>query len=89
MNTPTADSTGRSAELQFALCPRCFRAVPRHSGEHYCSNDGLRLLLACPACAAPIRSPVARYCTQCGANLTEPPAEAGAALDKGLRLPVG
>jgi hypothetical protein len=50
----------------YRLCPRCLRAVPSASGEDFCSNDGQRLLEACPGCQRRITSPFARYCTGCG-----------------------
>jgi predicted amidophosphoribosyltransferase len=53
----------------YQLCPRCFRAVPSSSEEHYCPNDGTRLLAACPHCQAAIVSPYARFCTTCGKSL--------------------
>ncbi|PNY82020.1 double zinc ribbon domain-containing protein [Deinococcus koreensis] len=55
----------------YRLCPRCGRTLPSHSQEHYCSNDGARLLSGCPQCHAPITSPYARYCTRCGHALTQ------------------
>ena len=54
------------AATTFHLCPSCFRAVPAAAGEHYCPNDGTALLSACPACDAPIASPYAMYCIECG-----------------------
>ena len=50
----------------FRLCPRCSRAVPLRSGEHYCINDGTPLLEACPSCHSRITSPHARHCANCG-----------------------
>jgi hypothetical protein len=58
--------------LEYALCPRCLRAVPRSTGERHCLNDGARLVAACPACAAGIPSPYARFCGRCGAALFAP-----------------
>lgn len=55
----------------YRLCPRCGRTLPSSSREHYCSDDGARLLGDCPACHAPITSPYARYCTRCGHALTQ------------------
>lgn len=60
---------GDDPGVTFKRCPRCGRAVPSHSGEHFCPNDGARLLTACPACGAPIASPYAHFCTRCGASL--------------------
>ncbi|MDB5046343.1 MAG: hypothetical protein JWQ08_2393 [Deinococcus sp.] len=57
--------TGGSV-LTYRLCPRCLRAVPGHSAEHFCVNDGEKLLDACPACHAPILSPYAQFCAGCG-----------------------
>lgn len=59
-----------SADLHFALCPNCDRAVPRASGEHFCPNEGARYVTACPACESPIFSPHARFCVRCGSSLT-------------------
>ncbi len=50
----------------YRLCPECFRAIPAHSPERYCINDGNWLLEACPLCGAPITSPYARFCSGCG-----------------------
>ncbi len=52
--------------LFFRLCPRCFRAMPGDSNEHYCINDGTPMLEACPACKTRITSPYARFCGCCG-----------------------
>jgi hypothetical protein len=57
---------GKSVEATYRLCPGCLRAVPSASGEHFCSNDGQRLLEACPSCGRHITSPFARFCTGCG-----------------------
>jgi NMD protein affecting ribosome stability and mRNA decay len=57
------------AELRFRLCPRCARAVPTHSSERYCINDGAWLLERCPLCGAAITSPYARFCAACGLGL--------------------
>ena len=53
-------------ETLYRLCPRCFRAVPVHSGEHFCANDGQKLLKRCPKCQTPIKSPYFRFCVRCG-----------------------
>jgi Double zinc ribbon len=58
--------------LSYRLCPRCSRAVPAHSAERYCVNDGTRLLDACPVCGAAITSPYSRYCAGCGRSLAAP-----------------
>jgi hypothetical protein len=58
--------------VSYLLCPRCLRAVPRESGERFCPNDGIRLLLACPKCNHPITSPFNHYCTQCGHSFQTP-----------------
>ncbi|WP_169730639.1 zinc ribbon domain-containing protein [Calidithermus chliarophilus] len=50
----------------YRICPRCARAVPLASSERYCTNDGTRLLEACPGCGARITSPYARFCGRCG-----------------------
>lgn len=54
------------SDATYRLCPRCLRAVPSESEEHYCPNDGTKMISGCPSCHAPIRSPYARYCTKCG-----------------------
>jgi DNA-directed RNA polymerase subunit RPC12/RpoP len=54
------------AGIFYRICPRCARAVPLASEERYCTNDGVRLLEACPACGARIPSPYARFCGRCG-----------------------
>lgn len=54
------------ARLRYRLCPRCARAVPAVSGEHYCINDGTWLLDHCPLCGANITSPYAHFCATCG-----------------------
>lgn len=53
-------------EIFYRICPRCFRGVPAGSSEHYCTNDGTRLIEACPNCKAHISSPYARFCAECG-----------------------
>ncbi|GGR24104.1 hypothetical protein [Deinococcus ruber] len=58
--------------LRYRLCPKCARAVPISSPEHYCINDGSWLLEACPLCSAPIFSPYACYCASCGEALRAP-----------------
>ena len=65
------------ADVSYRLCPRCGRAVPAASSERYCINDGARLLDACPTCQAPIVSPYARHCGQCGVNLAPLPLTGG------------
>ncbi|WP_119276366.1 double zinc ribbon domain-containing protein [Calidithermus roseus] len=54
------------AGVFYRICPRCARAVPVRSAEHYCTNDGVRMLEACPSCGARITSPYARFCGRCG-----------------------
>lgn len=54
--------------VRYHQCPRCFRAISASLGEAFCPNDGRSLLKACPGCAAPIRTPYARYCVKCGLN---------------------
>jgi hypothetical protein len=59
----------------FRVCPKCLRAVPEHSPERYCINDGTRLLEACPKCDTPIANPYGRHCAACGHHLSaEDPA---------------
>jgi uncharacterized Zn finger protein (UPF0148 family) len=53
----------------YHLCPTCLRATPALAGELFCPNDGARMLVACPACATPLTSPYARYCSACGTQL--------------------
>lgn len=60
----------KPAGTAFKLCPLCGRALPLHSQEQFCSNDGALLMTACPACRAPIVSPYAHYCPRCGQALT-------------------
>lgn len=55
--------------LTYHLCPTCGRATPADLAEQHCPNDGSRLLTACPGCHAPITTPYARYCTNCGREL--------------------
>lgn len=62
------DSVGWTP-LRYRLCPSCARAVPVSSPEHYCINDGNWLIDACPLCSAPISSPYARFCANCGESL--------------------
>lgn len=57
----------------YRVCPRCFRAVPLTSDERYCTNDGERMLEACPRCGARIVSPYARFCGRCGLEFTKVP----------------
>jgi hypothetical protein len=59
------DWPGRKT-LRFRLCVRCFRAVPASTSEHYCINDGIPMLEACPLCSAAITRPYARFCAACG-----------------------
>jgi hypothetical protein len=54
----------------YRLCPRCMRTVHASSNEHYCINDGSRMLEACPVCSTKIGSPYARYCATCGCEMT-------------------
>jgi NMD protein affecting ribosome stability and mRNA decay len=54
----------------YRLCPRCTRTVHASSYEHYCINDGSRMLEACPVCGTQITSPYARYCAACGFKMT-------------------
>jgi|GEM_PF-911956 len=61
-----ANAANWKANPVYRLCPRCFRAVPAHSSEYYCCNDGEKLLEGCPRCHTPIHSPFARFCTLCG-----------------------
>ena len=65
-----SSSSLAQGELAFALCPKCYRTVPRASGERYCPNDGSPYVTACQACAKTITSPQARYCVRCGHLLT-------------------
>lgn len=58
----------------YALCPRCWRAVPVQLGERYCVNDGTPLLLTCSRCGRAIHSPYARYCASCGRPFDGPSA---------------
>lgn len=58
----------------YALCPRCWRAVPITLAEHYCVNDGALLLQACGRCAQPIYSPYTRFCSACGRSYGDPSA---------------
>jgi predicted RNA-binding Zn-ribbon protein involved in translation (DUF1610 family) len=55
-----------SSQARFRLCPVCTRAVPIESQEHYCINDGARMLERCPKCQAGIHSPYTRHCSSCG-----------------------
>jgi hypothetical protein len=55
---------------KYRLCPRCTRTVHAASNEHYCINDGSRMLEACPACDTQITSPYVRYCAACGFKMT-------------------
>jgi hypothetical protein len=57
--------------MSFRVCPKCLRAVPEHSLERYCVNDGTRLLEACPKCETAITNPYGRHCAACGHHLTE------------------
>jgi hypothetical protein len=66
---PIDPPPGEPSSVFFHLCPKCFRAVPASSGEHYCLNDGQRLLEACPQCGTRITSPYARHCGHCGKAL--------------------
>lgn len=52
--------------LHYRICPCCTRAVPVESGEKYCINDGTAMLEQCRTCQAPILSPYAQNCFQCG-----------------------
>ena len=54
----------------YRLCPCCTRTVHASSNEHFCINDGSRLLEACPVCGTRITSPYARYCAACGFEMT-------------------
>jgi hypothetical protein len=52
--------------IAYRICLKCARAVPLESNEKFCSNDGEKLLEACPSCQNPITSPYARFCSSCG-----------------------
>jgi len=54
-------------DATYLVCPACFRAVARQTGERFCMNDGTPLLAACPQCGQPVTSPYARFCHRCGA----------------------
>ncbi len=56
--------------IAYRVCPKCARAVPLVSGEKFCSNDGEKLLEACPKCNSPITSPYARFCSSCGQDFS-------------------
>lgn len=71
------EERGGEEHLTYRLCPVCLRAVPTRSPERFCVNDGARLLERCPACEAPITSPYARHCGECGVNLTPLPPTGG------------
>lgn len=60
------DSDQQAKPASYRLCPRCFRAVPAHSSERYCINDGAWLIEQCPICEARVTSPYARFCAGCG-----------------------
>jgi hypothetical protein len=60
--------------LRFRLCLECARAVPVHSGELFCVNDGSKLIESCPRCSAGITSPEARFCPSCGFEYRSRPA---------------
>jgi Double zinc ribbon len=60
--------------LRFRLCLECARAVPVHSGELFCVNDGSKLIEACPRCGSGITSPEARFCPSCGFEYRSRPA---------------
>lgn len=73
-DAPARDGTNRSAANRGAtyhVCPTCARSVHASAAEHYCPNDGTKLLIACPACGTSIRTPYARFCTHCGEALTQ------------------
>jgi Double zinc ribbon len=57
--------------IQYRICPQCFRAVPKQSGELFCANDGTRLLEKCVRCNAKITSPFARFCVNCGLEFSK------------------
>ncbi|MEY4531211.1 MAG: hypothetical protein RLZZ156_1932 [Deinococcota bacterium] len=52
--------------IAYRICVMCARAVPLGSNEKFCSNDGTKMLEACPSCKSPITSPYARFCSDCG-----------------------
>ncbi len=60
------DDLGEGLGLFYRLCPRCTRAVPVQSQEHYCINDGEQLIDSCPICKTRIKNPYARHCAGCG-----------------------
>jgi hypothetical protein len=66
METASLETEDDATQLFFYLCPRCYRAVPGNTNEHYCTNDGTKMLEHCPACKTRITSPYARYCACCG-----------------------
>lgn len=52
--------------VSYHICPKCTRAVPAESQELFCSNDGTKLLMACPGCSGLILSPYSQFCSRCG-----------------------
>ncbi|MCB2206628.1 zinc ribbon domain-containing protein [bacterium] len=54
----------------YKLCPLCGHFVHIHFPDKYCIACGTKLIDSCTSCNAPIESPVARFCPQCGGGLT-------------------
>jgi hypothetical protein len=40
-----------------------------YPGDHFCPCCGAGIMPHCPACGAPVRHPIAHYCTTCGIGL--------------------
>ena len=76
-----------TSQPQYRICPRCARAVPIESEEKYCINDGTEMTEQCQVCQAPIMSPYARNCAQCGQPL-EPQAIPKKVVPKKSAIPV-
>lgn len=53
-------------KVAYRLCPKCLRSVPGAANERFCIQCGTPMLEACPKCKAPITSPYARFCGECG-----------------------
>ena len=71
--------------VKYHFCPCCHRATPAQADEHFCPNDGSKMLQNCPNFQRPITSPYARFCPGCGQNYSETSLESQRLEDPELR----
>jgi hypothetical protein len=73
MNDEIPESEGKEAPRQPNKPSRCGRCgTIGYTSDHFCPCCGAEMIRRCGSCGAPVRHPVASYCTTCGAALDEP-----------------